>query len=130
MPIRTRRWNDPPDAGDGLRLLICRYRPRGVAKRDETWDRWMPQLGPSVELHAAYYGKGGRDPLPWSAYRSQYLREMRQQRETIAELARRVAADETITLLCSSACVDERRCHRSVLRDLMMKEVAKLKTNE
>jgi len=44
MPIRTRRWNDPGQKGDGLRVLVCRYRPRGVRKEDETWDVWLPGL--------------------------------------------------------------------------------------
>jgi uncharacterized protein YeaO (DUF488 family) len=129
MPIYTKRWNDPVGPDDGTRLLICRYRPRGLAKADEIWDQWLPQLGPSVELHAAAYGKGGRGPLQWDAYRIAYLREMRQQREAIAELAKRVASGETITLLCSSACEQERRCHRSLLRDLIEAEIEKLKND-
>jgi len=35
----------------------------------------------------------------------------------IAELAARVSAGETITLLCSSQCAREARCHRSILKD-------------
>jgi uncharacterized protein YeaO (DUF488 family) len=118
MPIKTRRWNDPPDNDEGYRLLVTRYRPRGVAKADETWDAWEPNLGPSSELHAVAYGKGGV-PLNWPAYRNRYLLEMRQQRDRIAELARRTAAGETITLLCSSACTRESRCHRSLLKELI-----------
>src|SRR5436190_2026030 len=118
MPIRTRRWNDPVEEGDGTRLLICRYRPRGVAKSAETWDAWRPELGPSRELHAAVYGKAGF-VLPWERYRRRYLAEMKGQTAAIAELARRVAAGETITLLCSSACVRESRCHRSLLKELI-----------
>src|SRR5215813_5649882 len=72
--IRTRRWNDPAQPGDGLRLLVCRYRPRGVAKADETWDEWWPDLGPSRALHAAYWGKG-QEPIGWPAYRQRYLEE-------------------------------------------------------
>ena len=119
MPIRTRRWNDPPEAGDGLRVLVCRYRPRGVRKEDETWDMWIPQLGPSKELHAAFFGKNGVAPIPWTSYRPAYLREMRQQKDKIAELAKRVKSGETITLLCSSHCVRESRCHRSLLKELI-----------
>ena len=33
MPIRTRRWNDPPEPGEGLRILVCRYRPRASARK-------------------------------------------------------------------------------------------------
>src|SRR5579872_2276674 len=45
--IRTRRWNDPKKKGDGMRLLVCRYRPRALPKSDETWDLWWSHLGPS-----------------------------------------------------------------------------------
>ncbi len=117
--IRTRRWNDPRRRGDGLRILICRYRPRALPKADETWDLWWKHLGPSKELHADYYGKHGRQPLSWSDYRQRYLREMEQQRESIDLLAEKVAAGDTITLLCSSACTDESHCHRSLLKGLI-----------
>jgi uncharacterized protein YeaO (DUF488 family) len=118
MPVRTKRWNDPKEPDDGLRILITRYRPRGLPKAEETWDQWRPNLGPSKELLAAFQGKG-RTKLPWSSYRTQCLIEMRSQKEAIDELVRRVAAGETITLLCSSSCVDERRCHRKLLRELI-----------
>jgi uncharacterized protein YeaO (DUF488 family) len=119
MPIKTKRWNDPVEPDDGFRLLICRYRPRGVKKQDETWDQWIPSLGPSAQLHAAVYGKHGTSPIPWSVYRQRYLREQRANRELIESLAQRVAKGEAITLLCSSACVRESRCHRSLLRQLI-----------
>lgn len=119
MEIRTRRWDDPIEEGDGTRILICRYRPRGLAKANEPWDQWMPELGPSKELHAAAYGKNGVPPLPWAAYRMAYLREMRRHMAVIAELAKRVKGGEIITLLCSSQCERESRCHRSLLKELI-----------
>jgi uncharacterized protein YeaO (DUF488 family) len=118
VPIKTKRWNDPIDADDGFRLLICRYRPRGVRKADETWDAWEPGLGPSRELHAAYYGKSG-PPIGWTAYRQKYRAEMRIARPLIDALADRLKRGQTITLLCSSACVRESRCHRSLLAGLI-----------
>jgi uncharacterized protein YeaO (DUF488 family) len=125
MPIRTRRWNDPAEEGDGERILVTRYRPRGVAKAEETWDRWMVHLGPSRELHAAVYGKTGPG-ISWATYRGKYLQEMRSQAATIEELARRVASGETITLLCSSQCVREDWCHRSLLRELIENQARNL----
>ena len=116
--LGTKRWCDPADDADGFRLLVCRYRPRGVRKTDETWDDWWPHLGPSRELHAAYWGKRG-PPIGWAEYRRRYLAEMRTQREALDELRRRLAAGERITLLCSSACVDEARCHRTLLAGLL-----------
>lgn len=121
MPVKTKRWDDPKEPDDGHRLLICRYRPRALPKEAETWDAWQPNLGPSKELLADFHGKG-RLPTSWSEYRTRYLREMLAQKPAITELARRVAAGETITLLCSSACVRENRCHRSLLRELIERE--------
>jgi uncharacterized protein YeaO (DUF488 family) len=116
--ISTRRWNDPPELGEGHRLLICRYRPRGVRKVDETWDEWCKDLGPSVELHADYYGKRG-PAISFEAYRGRYLEEIREQNDRIACLAQRVAAGERLSLLCSSACIDPLRCHRTLLKELI-----------
>jgi uncharacterized protein YeaO (DUF488 family) len=78
-----------------------------------------------VELHAAAYGKGGLK-IGWEIYRRRYLQEMRDPgaRERIRELAARVRGGETVTLLCSSACVRESRCHRSLLAELIEAEAA------
>lgn len=118
MPIKTRRWNDPPTPDEGHRLLVTRYRPRGVAKQDETWDAWEPKLGPSKALHREVYTDAA-SPIPWPQYRRQYFNEQRANKSIIDGLAKRVAAGETITLLCSSACTRESRCHRSILKELI-----------
>ena len=118
MPIKTKRWDDPAEPDDGFRLLVTRYRPRGVRKEDETWDQWLPALGPEKDLHAAVYTDRS-SPIPWPQYRRRYLGQQRNNRELIADLASRSAAGETITLLCSSACVREARCHRSILKELI-----------
>jgi uncharacterized protein YeaO (DUF488 family) len=123
MSLKTKRWNDPVRKNDGFRLLICRYRPRGVKKEDENWDLWRPNLGPSRQLHADYYGKNG-EPISWDEYRRRYLAEMKEQQEDIDELAAMVAEGKTITLLCSSACEDESHCHRSLLRELIEQRIA------
>ena len=123
MPLKTKRWNDPAEPDDGFRLLVTRYRPRGVAKAEETWDQWMPQLGPGKDLHAAVYTDRS-SPIPWPHYRRRYVEEQRKNAQIIADLARRVRSGETITLLCSSACVRESRCHRSILRELIENAMA------
>ena len=118
MPIKTKRWNDRREKDDGFRLLICRYRPRGVRKEDETWDSWCSDLGPSKDLHAAFYGKHGA-PIGWGEYRRKYLEEMQAEQDLIDELAALVREGKTITLLCSSACEDASHCHRTLLRELI-----------
>jgi uncharacterized protein YeaO (DUF488 family) len=118
--IKTKIWNQRREKDDGFRLLICRYRPRALPKKDETWDLWWQHLGPSKELHAAFYGKSG-PPINWDEYRRRYLEEMtgQEQQETIEVLAEQVAAGKTITLLCSSACTDGIHCHRFLLKKLI-----------
>jgi len=119
MPVRTKRWNDPREAGDGFRLLVCRIRPRGVAKAKETWDAWWPDLG----LLDAFHGKSA-PPIAWEDYARRYLDEMGGATQVwrIRDLARRTAAGETITLLCSAACSDPARCHRTLLARLVSRE--------
>lgn len=128
MPVRTRRWNDPAEPDDGLRLLVTRYRPRGLPKEEESWEEWRPDLGPSRELLARFKGKSteGQRAISWAMYEKGYLREMRGQAPAIAELARRVADGETVTLLCASACTRESRCHRSLLKRLIEAAVEQL----
>jgi uncharacterized protein YeaO (DUF488 family) len=71
-------------------------------------------------LHAAAYGKG-QPAIDFASYRARFLDEMKGKRACfyLRALAARVAAGETVTLLCSSACTDESRCHRSLLRELL-----------
>ncbi len=118
MPIRTRRWNDPAEPEDGFRLLITRFRPRGVARAAETWEQWWPELAPSRELLADYHGKTGA-PITFAAYTPRYLQEMQSQTFRLRALADRAREGETITLLCSSACTDPTRCHRTLLARLL-----------
>ena len=121
--VRTRRWDDPKQPGEDTRILVCRFRPRALKKKDETWDEWWRELGPSEELHAAAYGKG-QPAIDFAEYRRRYLAEMDENpaRARLRELRVRVAAGERVTLLCSSACTDEARCHRTILRELLLAE--------
>jgi uncharacterized protein YeaO (DUF488 family) len=118
MPIKTQRWCVPAEPDDGLRVLVCRYRPRGLPKAKETWDVWMRNLGPSPELFDAFYGKG-QTPITMDVYRERYIREMQSQQEAIAGLAARVDQGETVTLLCSKDCILEQVCHRTILAELI-----------
>jgi uncharacterized protein YeaO (DUF488 family) len=119
--LKTARWNElgpaegrVPD-NTGFRLLVTRFRPRGVKKAAETWDAWMPELAPSAKLVEDFR----KHDLPWDEYRERYLAEMEAQTYRIRGLAGRVASGETVTLLCSSTCFDESHCHRSLLAELV-----------
>lgn len=123
MPIRTKRWNDPVEPDDGYRLLICRHRPRGVKKEDETWDGWCKAFAPSAELLAAFHGKSGA-PIAWDEYEVRFRAEMQKQGYWFRGFAERLKKGETITLLCSSACTDPARCHRTIVKELLEREAS------
>ena len=118
MPLKTRRWCDPAEPDDGLRVLICRFRPRGLPKAKETWDVWTRELGPSPELLADFHGKGN-GPITLDTYRARYLEEMQPQAPRIAELAARLDRGESVTLLCSRDCILPQACHRTILAELI-----------
>src|SRR3954470_1577515 len=126
--IKTRRWNDKPESDEGFKLLITRYRPRALPKAEETWDAWWKELGPSPALFDAVYGKG-QPAIAWAEYARRYREEMRAPTPhgKIAWLAQSLARGERLSLLCSSLCTDETKCHRTVLRDLLLEEIAQLR---
>jgi uncharacterized protein YeaO (DUF488 family) len=129
MLVKTRRWNDRPEVNEGFKVLITRYRPRALPKAEETWDAWWKELGPSPGLFDAFKGKKGLTPISFEEYARRYREEMKAPtpRAKIAWLAASVARGEPVTLLCSALCTDEDRCHRTVLRALLLEEVAKLR---
>ena len=119
--LRTKRWNDPAETDDGFRLLICRIRPPRCLQAKGDLERLVARfLGPSRALLDAFHGKHG-PPISWEAYSARYLDEMggAQQLWRIRDSARRAAAGEALTLLCSSACHDPARCHRTLLARLI-----------
>ncbi len=122
MAIYTKRWCDPKSNEDGWRILICRYRPRGLPKKDETWNNWFNQLAPSHKLHALAYGKNNKPPISWEKYCLLYSKEIKANKNAIALitcLAKIVKNGQNITLLCSSACKDATHCHRSLLKEMI-----------
>ncbi|WP_164003051.1 DUF488 domain-containing protein [Pyxidicoccus caerfyrddinensis] len=118
MPLKTKRWCVPAEPDDGYRVLVCRYRPRGLPKAKETWDVWMSDLAPSPDLFDAFYGKG-QSPITLDAYRERYVQQMQAQQDKIAALAARVDQGESVTLLCSKDCILEPICHRTLLAQLI-----------
>ncbi|MBT2442816.1 DUF488 family protein [Streptomyces sp. ISL-36] len=54
--VRVRRVYEPPAADDGVRVLVDRLWPRGLAKTDARIDEWPKALTPSTELRRWYHG--------------------------------------------------------------------------
>ena len=128
MPVRTKSLAEPVERSDGIRVFIARYRPRGLPRGAERWDRWEKRLAPSAELLAEYHGKrreGARvvakdlPALSWEEYEVRFLAEMEAAgpRAAIAALKEELDQGWTITLLCH--CKEAKRCHRRLVRRLL-----------
>ena len=112
---------------DGLRILATRFRGRRLPA--VRYDVWMPSLGPSERLLRAI--QAGR--MTWPAFASAYRAELfmdgpvdarsrsiknHGQKYTL-RLLRELARSGQVTLMCHCA-EDEERCHRHVLRKLIL----------
>ncbi|MGI8825688.1 MAG: DUF488 domain-containing protein [Chloroflexota bacterium] len=69
-PIQSKRAYKPPEARDGLRILMDRLLARGIAKDDAPLDAWMRELGSSDELRAWF----GRRPKRWDVFMDTFRR--------------------------------------------------------
>jgi len=120
--IRVVRLGSPRAGGEGLRLGTVRRPPRGVKKsefaRRDYYDVWLPDLAPSAPLIA----RAHRD---WTAFVKAYRREMsRPAAQRLLELLARLSQHADFSVGCY--CEDESRCHRSILRQLLAENGARL----
>ena len=111
--IRIKRAYDPPEAGDGLRILIDRLWPRGMPKARLKLDSWAKHLSPSNELRNWYQ----HDPDKFAEFRKRYAAELKAQGEGLADL-RAAVKGRTVTLL--TATKERDLSHATVLRDLLL----------
>lgn len=124
--IKTKSvWSPIDRKWDGLRVLVTRFRGRGLPK--ERCDIWLPNLGPSEELlHKFQSGK-----IPWAEFRKRYRDELFEggsidkRNRTIKNhgqkftlrLLNELAAHAPVTLMCHCS-EDQRQCHRHVLQEV------------
>jgi uncharacterized protein YeaO (DUF488 family) len=122
MALHIVRLGTPRGSAEGIRFGTVRRPPRGVRKEDyarrDYFDLWLPELAPSAPLVSYALSEpftAGR----WKTYARRYRAEMAQ------PAARRLIS--LLAVLSSQAdfsvgcyCEDESRCHRSLLRDLLV----------
>ena len=128
MAIRVVRLGTPRQPSEGLRLGSVRRLPRGVRKADyakrDCFDLWMPELAPSEKL-VKYGMKNNMASQTWRRFAAAYRREMSQPspQRLLSVLA---ALSHQADFSVGCYCADESRCHRSVLRGLLLERGAKL----
>lgn len=127
MGIRVVRLGSARSPREGLRIGTVRRPPRGVSKdryaKDDWFDAWLPELAPSAEL--VKLALSASTPSQWGAFARRYRAEMRAPASAHL-LALLASLSQQTDLAVGCYCEDERRCHRSVLRELLREQGAQL----
>jgi uncharacterized protein YeaO (DUF488 family) len=117
----------PRAPDEGLRIGTVRRPPRGVPKADfarrDFYDIWLPALSPSAALVAE--AKSASDRASWQRFRRRFRTEMAQP-DTARLLDLLAALSHRTNFSVGCYCEDESRCHRGVLRDLLVERAAKV----
>ena len=127
MAVRVVRLGSPRGKGEGLRLGTVRRPPRGVPKSEfasrDFYDVWLPNLAPSEALVKA--ALRATDEQAWRAFVRRYRAEMkRPEASRVLDLLAALSRGADFSVGCY--CEHERRCHRSVLRELLEERGARL----
>ena len=125
MAIAIVRLGTPRAKGEGLRLGTVRRPPRGVAKKDfatlDYYDVWVPDLSPSQPLVS--FALKAKDDKAWKSFERKYRAEMKKPEPSrLLDLLAALSHHTNFAIGCY--CKDEARCHRSVLRALLVERGA------
>ncbi len=137
MSLRIIRLGSPRHPEEGLRIGTVRRPPRGVKKeaykkRDyfdvykkrDYFDVWLPELAPSAPL-VKYALSQPLTPGRRARYARRYKSEM--QKPAAARLLALLAAlSQRTNFSVGCYCEDETKCHRSLLKDLLVEHGARL----
>jgi uncharacterized protein YeaO (DUF488 family) len=121
MAIRIVRLGTDRLPDEGIRFGTVRRPPRGVLKTEYAsknyYDVWLPMLAPSPGLvKQALASQTERD---WNRFVKKYRLEMAATNErSILNMLAALSHQANFSVGCY--CADEARCHRSVLRALLL----------
>jgi uncharacterized protein YeaO (DUF488 family) len=127
MAISIVRLGSPRQEREGLRIGTVRRPPRGVRKEDyapkNIYDVWFPNLSPSEALLKEFLATD--DEKSWKAFKRKFLAEMKAP-EAGKDLDLLAALSHHTNLSIGCYCENEDRCHRSILRELLLKRGAEI----
>jgi len=115
------RLGSPRHPDEGTRIGTVRRPPRGVPKSQfaaqDWYDVWYPNLAPDADT--VKLGQAAQTPAQWAAFKKRYRAQMA---ETDAarsiELLAALSRHANFSVGCY--CEHKDRCHRSVLRELLL----------
>ncbi|MGA0571115.1 DUF488 domain-containing protein [Variovorax sp. VNK109] len=125
MSIRIVRLGGERAPDEGLRIGTVRRPPRGVPKTEfasRNWyDVWYPNLAPTPETMKL--GQEATTDKDWAAFTKRYRTEMAgADASRSLDLLAAMSRHGSFSVGCY--CEDESRCHRSVLRALLVERDA------
>ncbi|MDD7543298.1 MAG: 5-formyltetrahydrofolate cyclo-ligase [Peptoniphilaceae bacterium] len=72
MNLQVKRVYAPVEEGDGIRILVDRLWPRGIAKEGAPFDLWKKEIAPSASLRRQFH-EGG---FNYREFQNQYFSEL------------------------------------------------------
>lgn len=121
MALAVVRLGSPRLPDEGLRIGTVRRPPRGVPKSEfasQNWyDVWFPNLAPSPETMKL--GQGAETQAQWAAFCKQYKAEMTAPAAK-HDLALLATLSHHTNLSVGCYCELESRCHRGILKELLV----------
>ena len=110
-----------------MRIGTVRRPPRGVPKSEfasrNYYDVWFPTLAPS--LATMKLGLAAKTPAQWAKFAKKYRSEMaKPDASHAAQVLAELSHHANFSVGCY--CEDENRCHRSLLRKLLVEKGAKV----
>jgi len=125
MGIRIVRLGSERTPHEGLRIGTVPRPPRGVPKREFSsrnfYDVWLPNLAPSEAL--LKQALAVTDERGWSTFARRYRAEMKAP-DAARVLDTLAALSHQTNFSVGCYCADESRCHRSLLRELLVERGA------
>jgi uncharacterized protein YeaO (DUF488 family) len=112
--IAVKRVYDEPAAADGVRILVDRLWPRGIAKAALEHDAWPRALAPSNTLRKWY----GHEPQRFAEFRRRYREELAAHPDELAAL-RAMIKGRKATLITATRELE--LSHAQVLREILQK---------
>ena len=127
MAVRIVQLGSARAPGEGIRIGTVRRPPRGVPKSkfaSENWyDVWLPNLSPSAETVKLAQSSGS--PREWALFTKRYRAEMAApDASRVLDLLAALSHGAKFSVGCY--CQDESRCHRSILRQLLLEHGAEV----
>ena len=125
MAIRIVRLGSERLPGEGLRIGTVRRPPRGVLKSEYAsknyYDVRLPSLAPTADL--VKLALAADSAKEWNRFVKRYRRQMAAT-EVSALIDALAALSRQTDFSVGCYCLDESRCHRSVLRQLLIEREA------